>query len=147
MATLNFKNLAFTDSEKAEPIFEHIYYPFEHDGDFEAKITCNYLKNSEVTGSVYTKKTENGIVIDYDKIITDKIVSIEGINIEGKNKTIPLTKELLLSLPNTMDISMLKANIVNHLMDASKLTEDEVKNSDLDTNVSGKDSSSKKDAQ
>lgn len=147
MATFNFKNLAFTDSDKAEPIFEHAYYPFEKEGDFEAKITCIYLKNSEMTSPKYTKKTSSGIDVDYQKIIEDKVVSIEGIYIEGENRTVPLTKEMLFSLPNSPAISRLIASIVTHLMDASRLTEDEEKNSGLDTNALEKDSLSKKDAQ
>ena len=147
MATFNFKNLTFTDSEKAEPILEHAYYPFEKLGDFESKITCVYFKNSEMTSSKYTKKTASGFEIDFQKIIEDKVVSIEGIYIEGENRTVPLTKEMLFLLPNSPAISHLTASIVNHLMDASKLTEDEEKNSDLDTNASEKDSLSKKDAQ
>lgn len=116
-----------TDDGKAIATLEHTFYPYKDNE--EVKVRCSYLTNSDIN------RFTTGNTLDLDRIIRDKVHKIEGIEITLNGKDVALTPKLLVSLPYNQELAALQMIICAHLMDSTKISEEEEKNSDSDTNA------------
>ena len=78
--------------------------------------------------SKYLKVDSEGAEWNLRKVINDKVVAIHGIEVEFEDGTAPLTKEMLCTLPFDSFLTGLAQKIFYHLLDTSRLTEEEEKN-------------------
>lgn len=114
----------WADDKKAIPILEERFFPYEEYKD--AYVDLLHLKNSEL--NKYVKKYGEDVELDVERMIKDKVLGITGIEVAVNGEDIPLTKELLLTLPYSAELSALQMSICTHIMEAITLTADEVKN-------------------
>ena len=95
------------------------------------EVTCSYLKVGEKMEYFNTGKDGKG-TLDTRRIIKDKVHEFRNMTVGGEPVTLP---EQFLALPDDPRFFGLMMNIINHILNADTLTEDEEKNSASDTDA------------